>query len=356
MKTIIQKNFNIGYIYKIENKVNGKVYIGQTIHPKERPFKHLNKPSSTNKRFSSSIKHYGKDNFEVKILCECYTKEDLNLAEIFYIVEWYDSTHYSRGYNLKTELQNCHFTNSLTKEEYEDFCNKMKMVQNRPEVNIKRSKSISDTKQSIYWKQYKKPSITIPNYSEKMSVIQKRIKSNPEERKKLSESQKLSYINNPERRLKQSMNGMGRFEKLTEEQKENIRNKAKINISVSHNNLEYKNKAIQKSIESRSTKEYKEKHILSHNTNECKRKVREAQIHPLRKFIEEHWFVIKDKYSDSFNCYEFCKRFCLDYNDSSIRQACSTGFKTLIDNRILIINGHYSFSSKGRCLKYKWLL
>ena len=51
-----------GYVYRITNKVNNKIYIGQTKRPDTRPFEHLNKPKITNQRFRSSILHYGKEN------------------------------------------------------------------------------------------------------------------------------------------------------------------------------------------------------------------------------------------------------------------------------------------------------
>lgn len=57
------KKFKIGYICKIQNKINGKVYISQTIHPDSRPYFHLENPNRTNKRFRFCYKPHGKENF-----------------------------------------------------------------------------------------------------------------------------------------------------------------------------------------------------------------------------------------------------------------------------------------------------
>lgn len=128
------KKFTIGWIYRIQNKVNGKVYIGQTIHKETRLYEHFKK---TNQRFSSAIKHYGRNIFEISYLCECYSREDLDWAEMFYIVEWYDSAHDKRGYNLRTEIQGDHFLSKLTDEEYNKYIQKMIIAQNNPLTNDK---------------------------------------------------------------------------------------------------------------------------------------------------------------------------------------------------------------------------
>ena len=86
------------YINKVENKINGKVYVGQTIYPDYRPYEHFN--VAPNDHFEKSIKKYGKDNFFVKILCEVYSEEDLDQAEQFYILEWYNSIDWRLGYNI----------------------------------------------------------------------------------------------------------------------------------------------------------------------------------------------------------------------------------------------------------------
>lgn len=84
-----------GIIYKITNKVNNKVYIGQTRYTLEfRWRQHQHKKDNT--YFHNAIHKYGVENFELEILEECET-ELLNSKEMFYIAK-YDS--FKNGYNL----------------------------------------------------------------------------------------------------------------------------------------------------------------------------------------------------------------------------------------------------------------
>lgn len=89
----------IGYIYKITNNINGKVYIGQTIQPvKERWYRHCGKSCNAEEmkmHIKKAILKYGKENFSIETLEIC-DSEDLNNREKHYI-SYYDS--YNNGYN-----------------------------------------------------------------------------------------------------------------------------------------------------------------------------------------------------------------------------------------------------------------
>ena len=89
----------MGFIYKITNKINGKIYIGQTIMPiKNRMYKHYSQ-ARTGKAITgidAAIRKYGEDNFEVEQLVEC-PNEDLNQQEQFYISKY---KSFENGYNL----------------------------------------------------------------------------------------------------------------------------------------------------------------------------------------------------------------------------------------------------------------
>lgn len=88
-------------IYKIENKVNGKVYIGQSIDIKTRwkcHINYLNNGTHNNKHLQSAWNKYGKENFSFNIIEECDV-EDLNEREIYWI-DKYDSYINKNGYNL----------------------------------------------------------------------------------------------------------------------------------------------------------------------------------------------------------------------------------------------------------------
>lgn len=92
-------------IYKITNKINGKVYIGQALDIRKRIQQHASAFSrKDNKRLYKAIEKYGIDNFEVCVLViinlfgktQNEIKKELNAQEIFYI-NLYDS--YNQGYN-----------------------------------------------------------------------------------------------------------------------------------------------------------------------------------------------------------------------------------------------------------------
>ena len=88
-------------IYKIENIINGKVYVGQSINIKARWKDHIN---SLNRKSSHSVllqrawDKYKEDNFTFEILELC-TEDMLDELEIKYI-ELYDSCN--NGYNIES--------------------------------------------------------------------------------------------------------------------------------------------------------------------------------------------------------------------------------------------------------------
>ena len=95
-----------GFIYKITNNVNGKVYIGQTIQTiKERFYQHCATKCSDsvlNMAIHKAIKKYGKSNFTIEVIEEV-DKDSLNDREKFWI-EYYNS--YNNGYNSTRGGQN----------------------------------------------------------------------------------------------------------------------------------------------------------------------------------------------------------------------------------------------------------
>lgn len=87
-------------IYKIENIVNGKVYIGQSVNIEQRWKNHkyhLNNSTHYNDYLQRSWNKYKSDNFKFSILEEC-EECDLNDKEIYWI-DYYHSCEYEYGYN-----------------------------------------------------------------------------------------------------------------------------------------------------------------------------------------------------------------------------------------------------------------
>ena len=86
-------------IYKITNKVNGKIYIGQSITIKNRWKQHINeaKNNRNNAALYLAMRKYGIDNFSFEVIEECDIKF-LNEREIYWI-NFYNSFE-GEGYNM----------------------------------------------------------------------------------------------------------------------------------------------------------------------------------------------------------------------------------------------------------------
>ena len=97
----------ISCIYSVENKINGKRYIGQAVDYERRVKEHQSRYSkdnskSTRSHFYRAIRKYGIENFTFSVLEECSIKE-LNALEKKYIKE-YDT--FKNGYNMTEGGQN----------------------------------------------------------------------------------------------------------------------------------------------------------------------------------------------------------------------------------------------------------
>lgn len=86
-------------IYKYENVVNRKVYIGQTSLTVEQRAQTDGNNYKQCPRFYNAIKKYGWDNFVVSIIDTAETPEMANELEIYYIA-LYRSTEEEYGYNI----------------------------------------------------------------------------------------------------------------------------------------------------------------------------------------------------------------------------------------------------------------
>ena len=96
-----------GIIYKLTNKVNGKSYVGQTLHEKQRLNTHKRLGKAKDTRFTLAvdfaIAKYGFDNFEYTVLEKDIPQEKLDEREIYWI-SYYDTLN--TGYNLTKGGQN----------------------------------------------------------------------------------------------------------------------------------------------------------------------------------------------------------------------------------------------------------
>lgn len=86
-------------IYKLTNKINSKVYIGQTWGTLEKRMRNgANYKNST--YLYGAIKKHGVENFEYTVLATCEDQETANRLETEFIQQ-YNSLDHDIGYNLK---------------------------------------------------------------------------------------------------------------------------------------------------------------------------------------------------------------------------------------------------------------
>jgi group I intron endonuclease len=90
----------IYYLYRITNKINGKIYIGQTVQPEKRWTQHKTSAASDSPRMiiSYAIKKYGNDAFEFEVIAGCKTWEDANEIETLLVAQY--GSLVPNGYNV----------------------------------------------------------------------------------------------------------------------------------------------------------------------------------------------------------------------------------------------------------------
>lgn len=96
---MLKLNNRLGVVYIITNKINGKIYVGQTIQSiRIRFIQHYHQKRCH--RLYEAMHIYGIDNFDIKILLDKIKREELDFYENYYI-DQLDSTNPNIGYNIK---------------------------------------------------------------------------------------------------------------------------------------------------------------------------------------------------------------------------------------------------------------
>ena len=164
------------YIYMHKNKINGKIYIGQTCQKPEYRWNH-GEGYKESPYFYQAIKKYGWDNFEHIILFEGLTASEANQKEIDLIKE-YNTMNENFGYNCQAGGQS-RVINNATREKNRQHA--VKMWQN-PEHKLYMSQIMKEK-----WKD--------PKYRKKQEEYRKNQHHtiSEEGRKKISEARK-AYI------------------------------------------------------------------------------------------------------------------------------------------------------------------
>lgn len=122
-------------IYKIENLINNKCYIGQSVNIKRRWKAHKEASKNIkNKTYDfplyKAIRKYGLENFSFEILEIC-SENLLNEKEKYY-VKYFDS--YNNGYNQDEGGNSCSHYIKLSKEKVLEIINYLKVSKENSEV------------------------------------------------------------------------------------------------------------------------------------------------------------------------------------------------------------------------------
>lgn len=115
-------------IYKITNKQNNKVYIGQTINSLEARWKRHQTDALNNiidTHFARAIRYYGAENFEVEIIDTASSQEELTQKE-YYWIDYYQAS--INGYNENDDGFKCggNTYKNKSSEELEKIKNKIR--------------------------------------------------------------------------------------------------------------------------------------------------------------------------------------------------------------------------------------
>lgn len=115
LQNIVQKE--CFFIYMFKNKINNKIYIGQTNNLRNRFLKHksvanLNKE---NHPLYNSIRKYGINNFDFIEIEAVNSLKEANEKEIYWI-KYYNSNNRNFGYNITEGGLNCKMTEETKKK------------------------------------------------------------------------------------------------------------------------------------------------------------------------------------------------------------------------------------------------
>lgn len=124
---------NKGYIYLITNKLNGKMYVGQTLMTvHERWLRHCSaaKNNINATGIDGAIRKYGKENFSVETIKECPVTE-MDKWEIYYIKYYntYQGNSDNNGYNITLGGQSGYIYDINEEEMLQMYLNGMSMVE-----------------------------------------------------------------------------------------------------------------------------------------------------------------------------------------------------------------------------------
>lgn len=212
------------YVYKIQNQLNKKVYIGQTKNPNTRKANHFYLARKGDERhLYASIRKYGQENFVFEVIEEC-NDDSINEREEFW-VSHYDSFNHFKGYNLTRGGEG-------TKG-----CDKPKSPEHRQKMS-EAAKRFWDTSPNA---DKRRQQLIEKNKSDERrrvaSDAQHRRWSDPKQRQEMSKRHKGKIVSTETRKkISESLKGKpGTFtgRKHSEETRKKISEAAKMRVSIS---------------------------------------------------------------------------------------------------------------------------
>ena len=139
-------------IYMHKNKINNKVYIGQTCQKPEKRWDG-GRGYVTSPKFYAAIQKYGWDNFEHIILYTNMTLEEANLMESI-LIKKYNSCNDKFGYNITSGGKNFHHSEETKKKIGEANSKSLKGNKWSDEQREKMSKMFSGEGNPFYGKHH----------------------------------------------------------------------------------------------------------------------------------------------------------------------------------------------------------
>lgn len=206
---LFMRNDVYGWIYKITNTVNGKVYIGLTVEGFDKRYYGKGIIASKNRHLQLSIAKYGVEAFVVdKEWDIAYSKEELDDLEKYWIY-LYDATNSKHGYNIQSGGHN----GRPSAETKAKTSKSMKLWHKENGFTEEQKQKISEeqkgAKNSFYGKQHS------TEQKQKWSEQRKGVVQDEQWRKKNSESLKQYHKDNPytEEQLEQKSQSMKQWHK-----------------------------------------------------------------------------------------------------------------------------------------------
>lgn len=114
------------YVYKFENKINGKVYIGRTDNFDRRLVEHrASVKSGKGYALHSAIRKYGWENFEYNVIDQAETLQEIIAKEYEHIVK-HNSVRTGYNSTLETRAGGDNWTGRKDTPEYFEFIEKVR--------------------------------------------------------------------------------------------------------------------------------------------------------------------------------------------------------------------------------------